>query len=302
MTSLIILRGLPASGKTTTARIWVQGDPLIRARLNRDDMRATLFNSTGILPREQEEAITKAQHAQAAALLKAGVSVVVDDTNLRLKYANAWATLADKHGANFTTVEIRTDVETCVVRDRARYEMGGRLVGEQVIRNLHARFPTRPTVLAQHRADTAVEPYVPNKTKPNAIIVDIDGTLALMTGRGPYDTHRYHEDIPNPAVFHLLDTYTDGRSFGYTILCSGRDETFRPQTEAWLDTHNVMYDRLLMRPAGDLRNDAIIKRELFDAHIRHEFDVKFVLDDRNRVVDMWRQLGLACLQVAPGDF
>lgn len=55
-------------------------------------------------------------------------------------------------------------------------------------------------------------------------------------------------------------------------------------------------------PAGDMRKDSIVKRELFDAHIRDVYDVHYVLDDRQQVVDMWRGLGLAVFQVAPGDF
>lgn len=57
-----------------------------------------------------------------------------------------------------------------------------------------------------------------------------------------------------------------------------------------------------MRPAGDHRRDAIVKRELFDLHIRHQYRVTHVLDDRTQVVQMWRALGLTCLQVADGDF
>jgi len=57
-----------------------------------------------------------------------------------------------------------------------------------------------------------------------------------------------------------------------------------------------------MRPAGNTENDAIIKKRLFDENIRDDYDVRFVLDDRNRVVDMWREIGLTCLQVDYGDF
>jgi hypothetical protein len=57
-----------------------------------------------------------------------------------------------------------------------------------------------------------------------------------------------------------------------------------------------------MRPAGDMRKDAIVKRELFDRHVRDRYDVTCILDDRSQVVDMWRSLGLTCLQVAPGEF
>lgn len=59
---------------------------------------------------------------------------------------------------------------------------------------------------------------------------------------------------------------------------------------------------LHMRPAGDRRRDSIVKAELFDRHVRDQYRVLVVLDDRKQVVEMWRSLGLTCLQVAEGDF
>lgn len=57
-----------------------------------------------------------------------------------------------------------------------------------------------------------------------------------------------------------------------------------------------------MRPEGDIRKDSIVKRELFEKYVRPYYNIEFVLDDRNQVVEMWRSLGLKCLQVAEGDF
>lgn len=301
MTALIITRGLPGSGKTSVARNWVAEDPDRRARLNRDDMRQSMFRGSGILSRAQEDAITKAQHAQAAALLKAGVSVIVDDTNLRLRYANAWATLADDLGASFEVIDLDVSVDECVDRDFLRNLRGERSVGEDVIRGLAARFNTRPDVRPVPKVKTIGEPYTPPPNAPEAIIVDIDGTLAHMNGRGPYDDHLVHTDLLDHTIAEIVDHWKCERGAA-VLLCSGRDEKCRDVTEQWLADHSIRYDLLLMRPRGDNRNDAIVKRELFDEHIRHNYDVTFVLDDRNRVVDMWRGLGLKCLQVAPGDF
>jgi predicted kinase len=301
VTELVITRGLPASGKTTHARAWVNdGDK--RARLNRDDLRAQLFQVQGIGNREQEDAVTAVQHAAATALIKSGWSVIVDDTNLRLRYANAWATLADDLGAAFRVVEVDTPVDVCVERDKLRHTTltRGRMVGERVIRDLNQRFRARPEVQPVPKVEVTGEPYTPPNTGRRALIVDIDGTLAHMNGRGPYDDHLVHTDQLDPVVDGIIDTY---RALGYhVLLVSGRSEDCRAVTEAWLEDNLVMHERLWMRASGDNRNDAIVKRELFDKHIRHDYDVHFVLDDRNRVVDMWRGLGLKCLQVQPGDF
>ena len=58
----------------------------------------------------------------------------------------------------------------------------------------------------------------------------------------------------------------------------------------------------MMRKEGDHRRDSIVKKEIYDTLIKDEFDVEFVLDDRQQVVDMWREIGLKCLQVAEGNF
>ena len=69
-----------------------------------------------------------------------------------------------------------------------------------------------------------------------------------------------------------------------------------------LAAKGVKYDELWMRAAGDQRGDDVVKAELFDAHVRHRFLVRVVLDDRDRVVAVWRRLGLTCWQVDYGDF
>jgi len=134
--------------------------------------------------------------------------------------------------------------------------------------------------------------------KLTAIMVDIDGTLAHMNGRSPYDPSKYHEDTVDPAIRDIVNRYTDVD----VIVCSGRDDTYYDVTAKWLDDNGIEYDRLLMRKAGDNREDSIVKWELYQTEIEPNSNVLFVLDDRNRVVNMWRKNGLKCLQVAEGDF
>ncbi|TDC59557.1 polynucleotide kinase [Micromonospora sp. KC207] len=137
---------------------------------------------------------------------------------------------------------------------------------------------------------------------PRAIIVDIDGTLALRGDRSPYDWVRVGEDQPNPAVIELVQTIAAaGRH--RIILLSGRDEVCRRQTEMWLDAQRVQFDELHMRPRKDNRKDSVVKAELYRTLVESRYAVAFVVDDRRQVVEMWRdELGLTCFQVAEGDF
>lgn len=302
-TKLVITRGLPASGKTTWARAWVAGVPGRRARVNRDDLRAQLFGGERKtrLSHADEESVTAAQQAAVRALLGRGLDVVVDDTNLRLKFARVWADLAAAAGAGFEVVDdfLAVPVDVCVERDRQRPDG----VGEAVIRDMYQRFLAGGrlgAVVPTERAAPPVRPYVPPaEPLPPAWLVDIDGTLAVMGARSPYDWHRVGEDTPNVAVVELARALGKEATL---ILMSGRDEASREATIDWLERHDIAYDHLFMRRAGDMRKDSIVKAELFDAHVRGVFDVRGVVDDRQQVVDMWRSMGLTVAQVAPGDF
>lgn len=275
---LLMLKGLPASGKSTYARKLVDDGWI---RVNKDDLRAMLHNSKWSKGNEQQ--VLQLRDSIIENSLIAKKSVVVDDTNLAPKHSARLKELAKKHSATFETKFFDTPVEECIKRDLGRLSS----VGERVIRQMHRQFLAVP------------EAYHPPEDKPTAILCDIDGTLAHMGNRGPYEWARVGEDIYDDEIGGLIDLY---RSYSHIILVSGRDSVCRPETEEWLRSFNVYYDLLLMRPEGDNRKDNIIKREIFDNHIREEYQVKFVLDDRNQVVEMWRQMGLKCFQVADGDF
>lgn len=138
--------------------------------------------------------------------------------------------------------------------------------------------------------------------RDRAVLVDIDGTLALRGERSPYDWHRVGEDVPNPAVVELVRTLYVAKEH-FIVLLSGRDESCRPHTEAWLAFNRIPSDELFMRPHKDNRKDSIVKKELYHRWVEPKYEVAFVLDDREQVVRMWRkELGLTCLQVAEGKF
>tara|TARA_R100000734_G_C3310906_1_gene101693 strand:+ start:1199 stop:1663 length:465 start_codon:yes stop_codon:yes gene_type:complete len=152
--------------------------------------------------------------------------------------------------------------------------------------------------------------------KELAIIVDVDGTLADMRGiRGPFEWDKVHLDRPHQDIIDLVkdlaDAGTDimsgdalaGTEYKYKIIITtGRDGVCEQATKKWLDDHKVPYYDFFIRKAGDFRKDNIIKSEIYMDHIRPKYDVKYVIDDRNQVVEMWRSLGLRVLQVAPGNF
>jgi len=179
-----------------------------------------------------------------------------------------------------------TDVplEVCVERDAAR----DRTVGEETIRALHQRF------LAGHACRCPCPtrrrppcPYASTRRAgtPKAVLVDIDGTTALITNRSPFDSTRVHQDLPNGPV---IDVVRAMQAAGQRVVfLSGRTDDSRAATESWLAKHvGVTYDALYMRPTGDSRKDSIVKIELFDAHVREVYDVTCVLTTATR---SWRR-------------
>jgi hypothetical protein len=136
-----------------------------------------------------------------------------------------------------------------------------------------------------------------------AIIVDIDGTVALHVARGPFDMEKCDTDKPNKPVVEIVKNCYE-RGF-QIIFVSGREEKYRQLTETWFKEKLHVGDdsyKLFMRPTDDHREDSIIKQEIYEREILNKYNIYFVLDDRDRVVEMWRRNGLTCLQVAQGDF
>ncbi len=276
-----MLRGLPASGKSTYAQSlaaegWV--------RTNKDDLRAMLNN--GKWSKGNEKFVLKLRDHIVRSSLSQGKNVVVDDTNFAAIHEEALKQLAQDHKAGFEVKFFDTALEECISRDLKRTNS----VGESVIRKMHDDFLRPQPPVIEH-----------DPSLPSAVICDIDGTLAHMVNRGPYDTSKYLDDEKDELVHWAFARLS--AEGGKRIICSGRSDEFRSDTEQWLAKKGITYDFLLMRPAGDVRKDSIIKRELYEQHIKGKFNVRLVLDDRNQVVDMWRdELGLKCFQVAPGNF
>lgn len=309
MKEIVLTRGLPASGKSTMAHAWVAEDPDWRIRINRDDLRKGAYDKYFGLSRHQEQTITLQEEVLVTALLDAGISPIVDALHLKAAYIKRWYDLGNKLGVPVSVMDAPVlDVETCVLRDSMR----DKKVGEEVIRDLARRFynkgklpklsPNIPSAEASGRA------YIPDRSLPKAVWVDVDGTLAERVHdlapqpvRGPFDEARVGEDA---VIEHIADLVRLLHADGYAIIImSGRSDACQFETEMWLRDNDIPYDEIFMRPFGDKRKDSTIKEELFWNNVASHYDVRFALDDRQQVVDHTRDvLKIPVLQVARGDF
>ena len=146
----------------------------------------------------------------------------------------------------------------------------------------------------------------------NKVIFDLDGTLALIDerralaakpdGKINWKTFFAPENIaldkPNEPVITVFRSLAE---LGYEmIILSGRDAISRTETRAWLKEHGIFPDILWMRPQGSFTPDNELKQTWLDEIVAE--NVFCVFDDRDKVVQMWRDNGLTCFQVAPGNF
>ena len=135
------------------------------------------------------------------------------------------------------------------------------------------------------------------------VIFDLDGTLAFLGDRSPYNASRAEQDEINEAVRFVYEAIRRGKPETAILIVSGREDRWRAETERWLARHGIGYDALFMRRAGDRRRDTVVKREVYEREIAGRYTVRVVFEDRDQVVRLWRdELDLPCFQVAWGDF
>ena len=140
------------------------------------------------------------------------------------------------------------------------------------------------------------------------VIFDIDGMLADVSERihhvrnKPKNWKAFFQGMAQDKAIHSMVRvcnilYGSGIQI---VLCSGRKEEYREQTIQWLAQQGVNYHDLFLRKDNDRRSDTEVKRELLASLDKSK--ILFVVEDRSRVVEMWRSEGLVCLQCAPGEF
>lgn len=279
MVKLKMLVGLPASGKSTEAKRLVSEEGY--KRVCKDDLRAMI--NDGKWSKEKEEQIIESRDLLIIQYLDEGFNVVVDDTNLHPSHRETLAEIADNCDAEFEEKFFDVPLMECIERDSKR---GDKSVGAKVIMKMYNQF---------------LKPESPefSDDKQNAFIFDIDGTLSIIGDRSPYDFSRVGEDTVNESVLNILNSLKNDNNI---IIVSGREETCMDETRKWLEDNDIYFDDIIMRKEGDKRKDSIVKEEIYHEFIEPKFNIIGVFDDRDQVVDMWRSLGLTCLQVNYGKF
>lgn len=282
-----ILVGCPASGKTT------YGKKLIKANTNyvkisRDDFRYML-KSNGWCEPKIEKVITKMHNDAILTALSNKLNVIVDNTNLKLSSINEVVNLVREY-ANITFEIFDVSYETLLERDSLRERSVGKPVIDKMWKNwiiLRESFDFKP--IEKTKVRSTVVPIF-NSELPDAVIFDVDGTIAIMGDRSPYDWNKVGNDALNHIVAEHIEFHrTLGRKI---IIVSDRDATCRSITENWFKRNGIYYDLFFMRPENNFEKDTAIKKRIYETEIKEKYNVLAVYDDRLSVCDMWFSLGL----------
>jgi len=305
MSKIIATVGISGSGKSTLSRKLQEENPgsII---VNRDKLRELLYGYTEATVSahyshpdfgKREAEVSKVQNRLIQGALLDGKVVIVDNTNLKMRFLNEYK----KFGVPVEFVLVDTPLVECIIRDKARE----RQVGKDVItkqwndlKNLVKQFDFKPYKPTEFKAPAH------DKNKENCVIFDIDGTLARNVSRSPFDWSKVMEDELKEeiaALYMFCNKHKFEHKTPKVVICSGRDGSCVVETTDWLANYGLTYDHLYMRKPDDNRPDYIIKQEFWE-HISSKYNVLFMVDDRDQVVHHARRLGFTVLQVDYGDF
>lgn len=280
-----MMRGLPASGKTSTAKeLMKEWGNFVR--VNKDELRPMLHGDAK-WSGKKEKLTKKAQRVIVMDFLRGDQSVIVDDTNLRPADEENWKRLAQECKATFEVKDMDTPFEECISRDLERENGVG------------------PHVILSMALSSGRYPY------SNIVLCDIDGTVANIDHRlhyvkdGNKDWDSFFSEVKHDTF--RQDIWEQVKATAYdnsaqVVFLSGRSDVCREDTEDWLEWHIGELPFVLMRREFDRRPDTEVKEDMFNWHFK-DYNIVKVFDDRPRLVKMWRDKGLEVVDCGNGvDF
>lgn len=135
--------------------------------------------------------------------------------------------------------------------------------------------------------------------KKNAIILDIDGTIAEKhPDRGIYEFDKVWMDKPITTIIDLSNGMFEK---GYSVvIITGRDVKCEKETLSWIKDNSVLFDELHMRPTGNYHPDTIIKEGIVK-QLENKYNFVAAIEDRPSVARMYRKIGIPTIQVGNPD-
>lgn len=300
MGKLIVLVGTTLSGKTTWAKQFKNA-----YHISRDTERESLFGEYRMGSQKEEDVITDIINNKVWTCLKLG-DVILDNTHCnQIVLDNIVSEFGSSYDIEFKLFPALTK-EELIKRNHMRFFETGKLIPERVIHKQLQSFNELviPKNIINHGTKTdrrVLNNLKYDPTLKDCVIFDLDGTISLMNGRNPFKGENCSSDVVNESVKRLVECIPD---FVDVFIFSGRnsDNGAMDATIEWLSNNGLPYHDLIMREEKDNRPDIVIKKEMYNKHIKDKYNVIFTVDDRDCVVKMWRDMGIDCFQVNYGNF
>lgn len=310
---IILLCGISASGKTTWAKEYLKNNQN-SVIVSRDILREKYFPNNGIkriLSFQLEERITSIERKLVLKNALLNKDIIIDDTNLRQKYLKEWISIFEKEKLDWKIEIFDVSLEEAIKRNSTREEK----VDEYVLRNQYRIFSSNKKDILNmknniftnpHPNDMKVEipkidkpvldivPYNRENLKklPLAVIVDIDGTIALTGNRDIYDYSKVDVDIPRMDVVKVIKSLEEQNI--KIIIFSGRKLQAKDKTIQWLKDNLIPFNEIYLRNNEESNNncsDIVAKYRMFN-EVRDKYDFIGAFDDRPKVTRLYQELGL----------
>lgn len=291
---ILILIGVPASGKSTWASDFVyKNDNYIR--VSRDDFRYMLKNS-GVCEPKIESMVTDLVNESITNALLRNLNVILDNTNLKESHIDE-IVQKFKYSADIDYRVFDISLDKAIERDSKREKSVGKVAITKMFKDYKILMDSFSFEPVSKKTREHLTPKF-NTGKKDAVIFDIDGTIALMKNRGPFDWDKVFKDDLNVVVSEHIEFHkSKGREI---ILVTGRDASCEKLTKDWLELHDIEYDKLYMREKNDYRKDTVVKREIYKKYLEPDFNVICAYDDRPSVVREWFKEGIFVFTVNQG--
>lgn len=271
----IVTVGIPASGKTT------RYENFKGKVINRDDIRDYLFGWPYKFTKKREQDVQEHQWDLIKTAATDNTDIVITDTNLNKGRRDALILELEKLGYEVELDIIDCSYELAVKQDLLRHKS----VGADVIWKFFKKY----------NEQFGIQPEVHDVTLEGCYIFDIDGTLAIMKDRGPFEWEKVGNDLLNIDVCRILGMI---RQCGFKVfIFTGRDASCYEETKKWLQDHELDGIEFYMRPEGSQDKDFLVKYEMYKEHIKGNYKVLGVFDDRPQVCRLWNLLGLPLFKV-----
>ena len=297
MKNIKLLIGISGSGKSTYSHELWKTNPSDFVIINRDKIRELLFGYTesdiyNYYQRNDivklEKKVTKYEDTLIYEALEENKTVILDATHLEKKYI-------ERHEYWNVPIELiwfDTNLDEAVERDSFR----SRKVGKDIITKQYNKYINLKKSLEHYK-------FIPYSIKqdlnlPPCILYDIDGTIAQMYNRGPFEWNKVKEDYMIYSVVSTIDWLSDldSKNRPTVILCTGRDGVALQDTIEWLNSNEIYYDDIMIRNEKDMRPDWVVKEEMWK-NISKQYNIIAMYDDRLQVVRRARALGLKVFNV-----